>query len=972
VTVDYWKTAASGDWNTASNWTDGLPGSNGDGQVIGPAGTYTLTLSSAGSSALSLLMIAAGATFSETSTGTLNLGDQLILQAGTAILRNANTIANGVNLQGGLLETSNAGALGSGAFTISGGEFVGLSTETVANALNMSGAFTIAAATGTTLTLNGAPGWSLDTSTTINFGDATNKGTVVWYTPGGSIVTLPASSTVEVHGGTTLKSGGGGLAGLLGSVSATTVDAGATIDVNGFSTSIKNLTGQGVVTDSGAANNLVIHGAGFAGAITGPLVLEFGGDVVLSGTNTYTGGTTIDAGANLGLGADGTTGSIIGNIVDNGALFIQRSNTVTLDNAILGTGELRQVGGGTTVINHANSYSGGTTLSAGILQIGNSGALGTAGLTIHGGELVASASESVANKLTMSGNFTIAAATGKVLTLDSTSAWTLASNSTVNFGDATNKGTVVWYTPTGSTIGSTVSTEVHGGTLKAGDSEFNFLIMQSGTVTVDAGATIDTNGFDATVIHLQGLGAVTNSGAAALLQLGDTNFAGQINGALSLMVDGTVTLSGGGNFTGGVNITPASTLNLAGTTPRTVTFGGDGMLSLSNAAHVAGTLNITTASGANDIVTGGAGDDTFAFGASLQANDTVNGGAGTDTVTLNGNYSAGLTFTGTTMVNVEKLTLAAGHSYKLITNNATVASGQTLTVNGSALGTGNVLTFNGAAETNGNFVVMGGAGADAITGGAGSDTINPGLGNDTVNAGAGNDTINLVGSLTVADKVDGGAGTDTVVLNGNYAAGVTFSATTMVNVEKLTLAAGHSYKLTTNNATVSSGQTLTVNGSALSASDVLTFNGAAETNGHFIIIGGNGADKLTGGALSDTFTYTSAAQSTGTHYDTITGFKFGTDIFDIPGGAGTITGINTKVTSGALSTATFDANLTSAISSSHLGAHHAVLFTPTSGTLSGVTFLIVDLNGVAGYQSGHDLVIRMNGATGTLAAGGFH
>jgi len=266
-------------------------------------------------------------------------------------------------------------------------------------------------------------------------------------------------------------------------------------------------------------------------------------------------------------------------------------------------------------------------------------------------------------------------------------------------------------------------------------------------------------------------------------------------------------------------------------------------------------------------------------------------------------------------------------------------------------------------------------GNDTLQGTANADTLKPGNGNDIVNAGGGNDTIDFTGGqLNAADKIDGGTGTDTVYLSSDYTSGnaVVMSTTTMINVEKISLASGFSYTLTTNNATVASGQTLTINGAALGASDVLTFNGAAETNGHFVIIGGLGTDQLTGGALSDTFTYTSAAQSTSTHYDTITGFNFSSDIFDIPGAVGTITGINSKVTSGALSTATFDANLTSAISSSHLGAHHAVLFTPTSGTLSGVTFLIVDLNGVAGYQSGHDLVIRMNGATGTLAAGGFH
>jgi len=291
-------------------------------------------------------------------------------------------------------------------------------------------------------------------------------------------------------------------------------------------------------------------------------------------------------------------------------------------------------------------------------------------------------------------------------------------------------------------------------------------------------------------------------------------------------------------------------------------------------------------------------------------------------------------------------------------------------------GPGNdIVTCNNGGDTvvcgAGADTISGGAGNDIFNGGAGNDTIKPGAGNDTVNVGDGNDTINMAAYLTAADKVNGGTGTDAVQLSGNYtgANAVTFNATTMVNVEVLQLMAGHSYTLTTNNATVASGQTLTINGAALSASNVLTFNGAAETDGHFIIIGGLGADKLTGGALSDTFTYSSAAQSTSTHYDTITGFKFGTDIFDTPG---TITGINTKVASGALSAATFDANLASVISSSRLGAHHAVLFTPNSGTLSGATFLIVDLNGVAGYQTGADLVIRMNGSSGTLAAGGFH
>ena len=79
-------------------------------------------------------------------------------------------------------------------------------------------------------------------------------------------------------------------------------------------------------------------------------------------------------------------------------------------------------------------------------------------------------------------------------------------------------------------------------------------------------------------------------------------------------------------------------------------------------------------------------------------------------------------------------------------------------------------------------------------------------------------------------------------MNGNYAAGVVFGATTMVNVEALYLTAGKSYKLTMNDANVASGQTLLVYGSDLVAGNTLVFDGSAETNGKFDIRGGAGND----------------------------------------------------------------------------------------------------------------------------------
>ena len=71
--------------------------------------------------------------------------------------------------------------------------------------------------------------------------------------------------------------------------------------------------------------------------------------------------------------------------------------------------------------------------------------------------------------------------------------------------------------------------------------------------------------------------------------------------------------------------------------------------------------------------------------------------------------------------------------------------------------------------------------------------------------------------------------------------------------------------------------------------------------------------------------------------------------------------MNAAVTSGALSVNGFNASLVKDIGAAQLGAHDAVLFTPNSGTLKGAHFLIVDSNGVAGYQANQDLVIRLDG-----------
>ena len=68
-----------------------------------------------------------------------------------------------------------------------------------------------------------------------------------------------------------------------------------------------------------------------------------------------------------------------------------------------------------------------------------------------------------------------------------------------------------------------------------------------------------------------------------------------------------------------------------------------------------------------------------------------------------------------------------------------------------------------------------------------------------------------------------------------------------------------------------------------------------------------------------------------------------------------------RLTTGALNAgASFDTDLSTTMTG-QLGANGAVVFTADSGTLSGVTFVVVDGNGVAGYQAGLDYVIRVDG-----------
>ena len=116
------------------------------------------------------------------------------------------------------------------------------------------------------------------------------------------------------------------------------------------------------------SNNGTIDTNGFDAALTGVISGDGGitktgaGTLVLTGANSYTGGTTIADGTLVG-----TTTSIQGAVTNDAALIIDQDSDGTLGSTMSGTGSFTKDGSGTVVLTGTNSYTGGTTVLDGSL-----------------------------------------------------------------------------------------------------------------------------------------------------------------------------------------------------------------------------------------------------------------------------------------------------------------------------------------------------------------------------------------------------------------------------------------------------------------------------------------------------------------------------------------------------------------------------------------------------------------------------
>ncbi len=626
-------TPGTGNWNTGGNWAGGTaPTISGDSATFGASTITTVTLGAP--VVVSVLNITGGTGYSynfnqnftlDGATGTAGFtnssGNNATFNqsAGTLTFGSGTVNVSPVNLGSSLLNATggstitfaSGGNAGSSTIGLAAGTsllFTGTGTGGTATINSSGGAINISGASGTVTagSLNdttggvealnlGANTFSVGSNNNTTTYDGVISGTGGLTKAGTGTFTL--SNTNTYSGATTINGGAISIsaANNLGTGAGGLVFGGGTlIDTTGLllSEGITLNAGGGTISTSAASTNL-------SGTITGTGALTKTGtaNLVLTSTNSYSGGTTISAGT-VTLGATNALGT--GAIIDNAALSLGTFNqtaaalsgtgTVNLSTGMLtingvasttesgiisGTGNLVQAGTGTLTLAGANTYSGSTTLTSGAVAISAANNLGTSGITFNGGTLSTTTGVALTNAITLNSTTNTVNTNGQANTLSGLISGTggifLTNGGSVAFGNAGNTytggtslnnatasignaaalgtGSIITVANTANTLALTGNTTVsQAGTLASGS-----------TLTVNTNANIDTMSGVVT-----GTGNLTKTGSGTLLLTAADTLTGltTVSGGELIVGDAA---HGGASLGGGASVLTGALLRGHGT-----------------------------------------------------------------------------------------------------------------------------------------------------------------------------------------------------------------------------------------------------------------------------------------------------------------------------------------------------------------------------------------------------------------------
>ncbi|EBU0040717.1 AIDA autotransporter-like protein ShdA, partial [Salmonella enterica] len=484
-----------------------------------------------------------GGTFDNAISGSgqvVKSGDDVLTLSG------ANSYSGGTLISDGTLVASNVEALGTGDVTDDA--TLELNTGgTFDNAIGGSG--NVVKSGADTLTLSGSNSYTGGTTISggtlvasnveaLGTGDVTNNATLELNTGGDFINNIGGTGRVEKSGDDTLTLSG-----------SNTYTGGTLINGGTLVASNVEALGTGDVTDN--ATLALNTGGTFDNAISGSGQVVKSGDetLTLSGTNSYTGGTTISGGTLVATNVE-ALGS--GDVTDDATLELNTGGT--FDNAISGSGQVVKSGDKMLTLSGANSYSGGTLISDGTLVASNVEALGTGDVT-NNATLELNTGGDFTNNISGSGQ--VEKSGDDALTLsgaNSYSGGTLISDGTLvasnvealGTGDVTDDATLELNT--GGDFDNAISGS--GQVVKSGDETLTL----SGSNTYTGGTLISSGTLVANDVNALGTGDVTDNAVLELNTGGD--FINSIGGTgrVEKSGDETLTLSGSNTYTGGTTI----------------------------------------------------------------------------------------------------------------------------------------------------------------------------------------------------------------------------------------------------------------------------------------------------------------------------------------------------------------------------------------------------------------------------------